>query len=66
MPRIKSVRIPKYRRQKRRNGADTAFVAIDGQRIYLGEYDSGQSRERYMPVKHTRESLQSVIDNEEL
>lgn len=39
--------IPKYRRQRRSKGADTAFVQVAGQRVYLGVFDSPESRERY-------------------
>ena len=38
---------PKYRRQKRRSGDDSAFAEIAGQRVYLGSYGSPESHERY-------------------
>jgi len=38
---------PKYNRQKSKHGHDRAYVRIDGQRIYLGEYGSSESRQRY-------------------
>ncbi len=41
------VRVPKYRHQKLRN---KAFVCVKGQRIYLGEYDSPESRTRYQEI----------------
>lgn len=47
MAQSKSKRVPKYRRQRRPNGADHAFVMIDGQRVYLGRYGSEASKEKY-------------------
>ena len=39
---------PSYRRQKRSNRPDQAFVVLNGERHYLpGEYDSPESWERY-------------------
>jgi len=38
---------PSYRRQPRPNRPDDAFVELDGRRIYLGPYDSAESREKY-------------------
>lgn len=38
--------IPKYRRQKNPSG-DRAFVELSGKRVYLGAYDSPQSRAEY-------------------
>jgi integrase len=38
--------IPKYRRQKTKSG-DRAFVELAGSRVYLGAYDSPESREAY-------------------
>ncbi len=40
-------RTPSYRRQRRKNCHDLAFVEIDGKRHYLGNYDTRESRERY-------------------
>jgi len=37
---------PKYRRQKGKH-EDRAFVELSGQRIYLGQYGSPESREKY-------------------
>ncbi len=37
---------PKYRRQKGKPH-DRAFVVLDGQRLYLGRYDSPESHQRY-------------------
>jgi len=42
-----SCRKPAYRRQKRPDGRDLAFVVVDGVRHYLGAYDSPESREAY-------------------
>ena len=42
-----TARIPKYRRQKRKNSPDLAFVELDGQRHYLGEYGTPQSKQKY-------------------
>jgi hypothetical protein len=42
-----SPRTPKYRRQARAGGADLAFVELSGQRFYLGEYGSEESKEKY-------------------
>jgi integrase len=42
--------IPKYRRQKRSKcggGGDLAFVEISGSRVYLGAFDSKESRTAY-------------------
>ena len=38
---------PKYRRQKRADKPDLAFLELRGQRLYLGEYDSDKSRAEY-------------------
>ena len=43
MPRL-TKQTPKYRHHKSR---DLAFVEIDKRRIYLGSYDSQESREAY-------------------
>ena len=45
--RSNSNRSPKYRRQRRRGSPDRAFVEIDGNRRYLGDFDSPESREAY-------------------
>ena len=42
--RTSSVRIPKYRKQTKRGGPDLAFVELQGRRVYLGPYDSAESR----------------------
>ena len=47
MARDPSARSPKYRRQKRPNSADQAFVELDGRRHYLGRYGSARSKEAY-------------------
>ena len=47
MSRKPSERLAKYRRQRRPNGNDIAFVEIDGQRHYLGAYGSPESKEQY-------------------
>lgn len=39
--------IPSYRRQRRANGKDAAFVEVRGQRRYLGAYGSEESRQAY-------------------
>jgi integrase len=39
-----SVRVPKYRLHK---GSDQALVEIDRRRVYLGRYNSAESREKY-------------------
>ena len=38
---------PSYRRQRKKDGNDLAFVEIDGRRHYLGPYETAASRERY-------------------
>ena len=38
---------PAYRCQKKKSGQCLAFVRLDGKRIYLGTYDSPESRGRY-------------------
>lgn len=61
---------PKYRRQKSANGHDRAFVVLDGKRIYLGPYNSKESREKYhrllaewtangesMPIRHRKMAM---------
>lgn len=40
-------RVSKYRRQKRKGRADTAFVEINGFRHNLGPYDDPESRAKY-------------------
>ena len=47
MARDPSTRSPKYRRQKRPNSTDQAFVELDGRRHYLGRYGSARSKEAY-------------------
>ncbi|MCH8252709.1 MAG: recombinase XerD, partial [Planctomycetes bacterium] len=47
MTRKTNSRIPKYRRHKRPRSKDQAFVELDGERHYLGPYDSPESREAY-------------------
>ena len=42
--------IPKYRKQKRSKGVDSAFVELAGGRRYLGPYGSPESREAYARV----------------
>lgn len=39
--------VPSYRRQRRANGKDDAFVELGGVRHYLGSHGSKESRERY-------------------
>ena len=46
---MKKSGVPKYRRQKR-EGGDRAFVLLNGQRIYLGDYDSPESKQNYQRV----------------
>jgi integrase len=38
---------PKYRRLRRKKGNDLAFVELNGKRLYLGPYDTTESREAY-------------------
>jgi len=42
-----TTKIPKYRRQKRNNSTDIAFVELNGQRHYLGQYGTPQSKQKY-------------------
>ncbi|MFG0329600.1 MAG: tyrosine-type recombinase/integrase [Phycisphaerales bacterium] len=49
-PKPKRKRTPKYRRQRRRDGADRAFVELDGRRVYLGAFDDPASLEKYHRV----------------
>ncbi len=44
---MKKPRIPKYRKQKNGPGRYRAFIQIDGQRVYLGKYDSPESHTKY-------------------
>ena len=39
--------IPKYRRQKRPQSCDVAFVELNGKRHYLGDYNTPESKQRY-------------------
>ena len=39
--------VPSYRRQRDRRGSDLAFVVLNDRRVYLGEYDSEESRGEY-------------------
>ena len=48
--------VPSYRRQKRAKGTDSAFVEVDGQRVYLGPYNSPESREHYAQTLTALES----------
>ncbi len=41
---------PSYRRQKRSNGSDLAFVELNGVRHYLGLYGTQKSRQEYHQV----------------
>jgi hypothetical protein len=41
------MRVPKHRRQREKFILDHAFVELNGKRIYLGDYDSHESREKY-------------------
>jgi hypothetical protein len=41
---------PTIKRQKRHNGRDGSYTVIDGQRIYLGVYDSPESEKEYRRV----------------
>ncbi len=43
MPRLNTA-APRYRKQKRPNGTDLAFVELDGKRVYLGPFGSQTSR----------------------
>lgn len=45
-PRMSKNRLPKYRRHKEGN-RDRAFVDLSGRRVYLGKYNSPESRERF-------------------
>jgi len=49
-------KFPSYRRQRRRNQSDLAFVEIDGRRRYLGVYNTPQSREQYHRLLAERET----------
>jgi len=40
-------RVPRYRRQKRPDGHDLAFVQVGGRRVYLGAHGTPESLERY-------------------
>ena len=46
-PKVKSSAQPSILRQKRKGGADTAFVIIDGRRIYLGIYGTPKAQKEY-------------------
>ena len=47
MSRKSETHTPKYRRHKRPQSPDQAFVELDGVRRYLGPYDAPESREAY-------------------
>ena len=42
----KSIKLPKYRQQKRK-GRNLAFVELSGHRHYLGPYGSRESKQAY-------------------
>jgi len=46
MATVKSIKLPKYRKQKRK-GQNLAFVELNGHRHYLGTYGSHESKQRY-------------------
>lgn len=46
MATVKSIKLPKYRKQKRK-GQNLAFVELNGHRHYLGTYGSRESKQRY-------------------
>ena len=50
MAKNKPSRTPKYRKQKRPNSADAAFVELNGTRYYLGRYGSDASWLRYHQI----------------
>lgn len=46
----KSKRTPQYRRQKRKGRPDLAFVEFAGQRMYIGEFGTVESRANYVRI----------------
>ena len=58
---------PAYRRLKRANGRHLAFVDLDGRRVYLGEWDSPQSKQAYQRVLVERSrGIVSTHDSDDL
>lgn len=41
---------PKYRRQRRSKGSESAFVEVGGHRVYLGVYGTEASRDQYRRI----------------
>lgn len=39
---------PKYQRQRRDGKPDLAYVRIEGRKVYLGEFDTEDSRRAYL------------------
>lgn len=62
--------VPSYRKQKSRSKKqpDRAFVELSGQRIYLGEYDSPESKEAYhrLIAEWIANGMQAQVDPEEI
>ncbi len=63
--------LPPYKRHRRSSGdrgADRAYVFLDGQRVYLGRYDSVESHKRYAQVLAEWEANQrlSAVSPEEI
>ena len=52
MARDASTPVPKYRRQKTREGRVRAFVEFSGRRHYLGEYNTAASKAKYRQLIH--------------
>lgn len=60
--------VPKYRRHRDAERGDRAFVALGTQRVYLGAYDSSESRERYARIIAEWESgsRQAAVEKDEI
>jgi len=59
---------PTYRRLKRPNGRHLAFVDLDGRRVYLGEWDSPQSKQAYqrLLIERRRGVFMQAADGDEI
>jgi len=50
MTRFKCPTVPKFRRQKKPDSPDLAFIQVRRQRVYLGQYDAPETRQRYARI----------------
>ena len=67
-PRTSENPQPAYRRLKRPNGRHLAFVDLDGRRIYLGDWESPQSKQAYqrLLIERRRGVVMQAADGDEI